>query len=134
MTKERLKELHEKYVKRDLLKELSWAAFNTFIGYILKADGEFINWLCSEAYEEIKRLREKQEPDWTPVSQTPPRKEKTYLVQLDNGKVYQCRWTDCDYFFGTHIGVWKWNITDIPCDTSVAAWRPMPKLWKGEEK
>lgn len=132
MTKERLEELRKKYHNRDLLKELSWAALATFVGYITKADGEFINWICSEAYEEIKRLREKQEPDWTPVLQAPPREEKTYLVQLDNDSVCMCRWTEGDMIFGKPTGVWRWNFIDIPKHTKVVAWRPMMELWKGE--
>lgn len=54
MNNERLAELREKYKKRNIREELVWGCYANHSGYTSKQNGEFINWLCNRAIEEIK--------------------------------------------------------------------------------
>ena len=69
---------------------------------------------------------------WTSVKVDPPKKEKTYLVQLDCGGMCECRWTDGDLLFGRPTGVWRWHFLDIPRYTKIVAWMERPELYKEE--
>lgn len=54
MNDTRLAELREKYQDRNLMEELAWGTYANHSGYVSKANGEFINWLCNAAYRALK--------------------------------------------------------------------------------
>lgn len=54
MNDARLAELREKYQDRNLMEELAWGTYANHSGYVSKANGEFINWLCNAAYRALK--------------------------------------------------------------------------------
>ena len=57
MNDARLNELRQKYKDRNLLEELGWGAYANHSGYTSKHNGEFLNWLCNEAYRELKKTQ-----------------------------------------------------------------------------
>lgn len=57
MNDARLNELRQKYKDRNLLEELGWGAYANHSGYTSKSNGEFLNWLCNEAYRELKKTQ-----------------------------------------------------------------------------
>ena len=49
-------ELCHKYVKRDLMEELGWAACYTHKGYMNAENEDYYRWLAYAAYYRIKEL------------------------------------------------------------------------------
>ena len=65
MNDERLAELRvefEERQSRNLMEELVWGTYANHSGYVSKADGEFINWLCNAAYRTLKGAEKAREP------------------------------------------------------------------------
>lgn len=57
MNDERLAELRVEFEERQnrkLMEELIWGMYADHSGYMSKAYGEFINWLCNAAYRALK--------------------------------------------------------------------------------
>ena len=57
MNDERLAELKKVYADRNLMEELSWAVYANHSGCVSKTRGEFMNWLCLRAYNELKQAQ-----------------------------------------------------------------------------
>ena len=57
MNDTRLAELRVEFEERqgrDLMEELAWGTYADHSGFVSKANGEFINWLCDAAYRALK--------------------------------------------------------------------------------
>jgi len=75
-------------------------------------------------------------PRWIPCSERlPDKKEKTYWVCLEGCGQCQCRWTNDMYGLGTNEwSKWGWHIMDKPQYSTIVAWMPLPKSYKGEKE
>ena len=96
---------------------------------------------CPHISEEDRALVKKAvaEPKtgWTPIYKGLPEEErKTYLVQLDDGYMCSCRWTDANRFWTDLLTDWHWNIMDIPKYSKVVAWMDLEPYTEngGEEE
>jgi len=56
-----LEELEEKYKNRNLMEELSWAAYYTRKGYMTAEYEDYYRWLAHVAYKRIKDLEKQLE-------------------------------------------------------------------------
>lgn len=74
------------------------------------------------------------ETKWTSVSEKPKDENKTYLVQLDDGGMCSCRWTNVNPIWTELTTDWHWNIMDIPQFCKVVAWMDLEPYKGGDSE
>lgn len=72
--------------------------------------------------------------EWIPVSESPKREKKEYLIQTDHGYICVCRWTNVNHFRTDLTTDWHWHIYDIPRHSKIVAWKERPELYKAESE
>ena len=98
MNEDRLAELKEKYKGRSLKNELVWGMYANHSGYVSKATGEFVNWLCYKAYEALyEKANGEPQVEWIDYRAIVFCKEckHNYNKVLNHGKMKpRCDFTD----------------------------------------
>lgn len=90
--------------------------------------GQAIDWSDEEVVDDR----------WHTAYEYPPKRECTYLVQLEGMSDYcyagmiQCDWNDHNIYTGKPGSDWHWAY--VPPYTRVKAWRPLPERYVENEE